>query len=201
MSKTKIFSGLIAISLASAALYAAPSLKADANGDKAVSKNEAMVAADAHFAKMDVNADGKLDQSDRVAMVRKHFVEMDTDKSGSLNEAEFLAAHQSRMAQRNDHREMRMGRGQRDGSEHRGRGAHQGRHGGERGGMKMLEMADGNADMTVTKTEFRAAAEARFVKADTNGDGTISAEERKSQRKGNWRHPAVPLATPDADKE
>ena len=43
--------------------------------------------------------------------------------------------------------------------------------------MKMLAMADTNGDKAVTKAEFRTAAEARFAKADTNSDGTISADE------------------------
>jgi hypothetical protein len=198
MNKTKIFSGLLAVSLASAALYAAPVMKADANGDKAVTKTEALAAADAHFAKMDANADGKLDAADKVAMVKKHFAEMDADKNGSINEAEFVAAHAAREANRDERREMHMGQGGPDDMERGGPGGHKGRHGGKHSGaMKMMAMADTNGDKAVTKAEFRTAAEARFAKADTNGDGTISADERTAGRKGNWgQRPEMPAPTP-----
>ncbi|HEV7233831.1 MAG TPA: calcium-binding protein, partial [Sphingorhabdus sp.] len=95
--KTKPFIiGLLAVSATSAALYAAPGMKADANGDKAISKSEAMAMADARFAKMDANGDGSLSQADKAAMVAKHFAAMDSDKNGSLSQAEFVAAHEAR---------------------------------------------------------------------------------------------------------
>lgn len=198
MNKTTLFSGLLAISLTSAALYAAPGMKVDTNGDKAVTKTEALAAADARFAKMDANADGKLDAADKTAMVKKHFAEMDADKNGAINEAEFVAAHEARMAKREDRREMRIGQAGPDGMEHGGRGGHKGRHGGKHGGgMKMLAMADTNGDKAVTKAEFRTAAEARFAKADANSDDTISADEHKAGRKGNWgQRPAMPAPAP-----
>ena len=77
-----------------------------------------------------------------------------------------------------------------------GPGGHKGRHGGRHGGgMKMLALADANGDKAVKKAEFRTAAEARFAKADTNSDGTISADERKAGRKGNWGH-RPPVSAP-----
>jgi EF hand len=182
MSTTKIFSGLLAVTLTSAALYAAPGMTADANGDKAVTKTEALAAADAHFAKMDANGDGMLNEADKAAMVKKHFAEMDADKNGAINEAEFVAAHEARADKRDERHEMRMGHGGHEGK--------MGRHGG---GMKMLGMADTNGDKAVSKAEFRHAAEARFAKADTNGDGTISVDERKAQHKGKWGHERGPM--------
>ena len=188
MNKTKIIAGLIALSATSAALYAAPGMKADANGDKSVTKTEALAAADARFAKMDTNGDGTLNAADKTAMVKKHFAAMDADKNGAISEAEFIAAHEARAEKREDRREKRMGRG-----EHEGKmGRHGGRHGGS---MKMVAMADTNGDKAVTQAEFRAAAEARFAKADANGDGTITAEERKAQR-GKWRDRHVAPAAP-----
>lgn len=70
--------------------------------------------------------------------------------------------------------------------------------GGGKGGFGM-KMADANGDKTITKAEFRAAAEARFAKADTNGDGTISADERKANH-GKFKRgprPPMPPATPE----
>lgn len=183
MSKTKIFTAVIAASLTSAALYAAPGAMRDIDGNGTVTKAEVVAAADAHFAKMDANADGTLNKADKAAMVTKQFATMDADKNGSLSQAEFVAAHEARAEKREDRREKRMGRGGPEGE----RGGKMGRHGGRHGGgMKMLAMADTNGDKAVSKAEFRAAAEARFAKADTNSDGTISADERKAGR-GKWR--------------
>jgi Ca2+-binding EF-hand superfamily protein len=191
MNKTKIFSGLLAASLTSAALYAAPALIADGT-----TKTEAMAKADAMFAKMDVNSDGTINQADRTAKMKAHFAEMDADKNGSINEAEFVAAHEARAEKRDERREMR--------GERKGPGGHDGHRMGGRGkggGMKMLAMADANGDKSVTKAEFRTAAEARFAKTDTNKDGSISADERKAQRAekrgDNWGdRPDMPAPAP-----
>lgn len=196
MNKTKIISGFLALTMASAALYAAPAIQAEADSNKAVTKAEALAKADAHFAKMDLNGDGKLDAADKVAMVKKHFAEMDADKNGAITEAEFVAAHEARAAKRGERHATRMEPAGPGGMEHHGRGGHKGRHGGMRGGgMKMLASFDTNGDKAISKAEFRTAAEARFTKADTNNDGIISAEERKSQRKGKWgQRPPTPDA-------
>jgi EF hand len=179
MNKTNIFAAVIAVSLTSAALYAAPAVKPDADGNGAVTKAEMLAAADARFAKMDANSDGTINEADKAAMVAKRFATMDADKNGSLSQAEFVAAHEARADKREERREKRMGRGNAEGK----MGRHGGRHGG---GMKMLARADTNGDKAVSQAEFRAAAEARFTKADANNDGTISVEERKTGR-GKWR--------------
>jgi hypothetical protein len=192
MTNTKIIAGLLAVAGVTAGLYAAPGRKADADGNKIVTKAEAMAAADARFAKMDANSDGVLNEADKAAKIKLHFAEIDADKNGAISEAEFVAAHEARTEKREDRREKRMGRGGAEGK----MGRHGGRHGG---GMKMMAMADANGDKAVSQSEFRAAAEARFAKADTNGDGTISAGERKAQR-GKWRERSgspVPV-TPEA---
>ena len=46
--------------------------------------------------------------------------------------------------------------------------------------MAMLRRADTNGDNAVSKAEFDAAVEARFAKVDTDGSGTITAEEREA---------------------
>jgi EF hand len=193
MTKFKIMTGVLALSMASAALYAAPGMRADANGDKAVTRAEAIAAADASFAKMDANNDGAINETDKTAKLKDRFAKLDADKNGSVSEAEFLAAREARVEKREDRREKRMGRA--------GAGGKMALHHGRRGGgMKMMAMADTNGDKSVSNAEFRAAAEARFAKADTNGDGTISAEERNTQRKGKWggKRVAPSAITPDA---
>ena len=183
MKKSYIFGGVSAMLLASAALYAAPGagkMKVDADGNGAVSKTEAVARTETMFAKMDVNNDGALNQADKTAKMKARFADMDTDKNGSINEAEFVAGHEARMAKREDRREMRgerMAHGGHDGQMHMG-----GR--GKGGGMHMMKAADTNNDQTVTKAEFRAAADASFTKSDTNNDGSISADERKAEHKG-----------------
>ena len=191
MKKSILFGGVSAMLLASAALYAAPGagkMKIDADGNGVVSKTEAMVGADARFTKMDVNNDGTLNQADRAAKVKEHFATMDADKNGAVSEPEFVAAHEARMAKREDRRELRS---ERKGPGHKG---HRMGGRGKGGGMRMLTMADTNGDKSVTQAEFRAAAEARFAKSDANNDGSISADERKAQRqgmRGNRPAPAV----------
>ena len=108
MNRTKIFTAVIAASLTSAALYAAPGAMRDADGNGAVTKVEAMAAADARFAKMDANADGVLNEADKAAMVTKRFVSMDVDKNGSLSQAEFVAAHEARAEKRENRRDERQ---------------------------------------------------------------------------------------------
>ena len=186
MKKINIFAAVMAVSLTSAALYAAPAVNPDAN--RSVTRAGALAAADARFAKMDANSDGVLNEADKAARVKQQFAKLDADKNGAISEAEFVAAREGRMEKREDRREKRMGRGGPEGK--------MGRHGGRGhgGGMKMLAMADANGDKAVSKAEFRAAAEARFAKADANSDGTISADERKAGRKGKWggQRPAAP---------
>jgi hypothetical protein len=174
----KYLAGLLAISATTAAVYAAPGMKADANGDKAVTKAEALAAADARFARMDANGDGALNEADKAARVAQRFAAMDSDKSGSLSQAEFVAAHEARAEKRGE----RLMRRQADGQQGKQRGR-------RAGGMKMLARADTNGDKAVSAAEFRAIAEARFDRVDTNRDGTISAEERQAQR-GKWRNRA-----------
>ena len=61
MKKLPIYAGLMAFSAMSAsAIYAAPDGRADQDGDRVVTKAEAMAAADAVFTKMDANGDGTL---------------------------------------------------------------------------------------------------------------------------------------------
>ncbi len=182
--KYSLFLGAGAVLAVAAAAMAVPSTtqKADADGNGSVSKAEAMAKADEKFAKMDANGDGKVSVEDRSAIVKAHFAEMDTDKNGSINEAEFVAAHAARVAKRGD-----MGMDGGPMGEGRMGKRHHGGRGGRDGGMKMLTNADANGDKAVTRDEFRAAAEARFVKADADKNGAISATEHQAMRgKGRW---------------
>jgi Ca2+-binding EF-hand superfamily protein len=185
MKKLSIYAGLMALSVTSAAaLYAAPGGKADQDGDRVVTKAEAMAVADARFAKMDANGDGTLNEGDKTAMLGKRFAAMDTDNNGSISQGEFMAGHEARGERRGDRSEKRMARGK--------MGGHHGREGGGGGRMDMMAAADSNGDKAISQSEFRAAAEARFAKADTNGDGSITSDERKAGRKGRGNGQMAP---------
>jgi Ca2+-binding EF-hand superfamily protein len=185
MKKLSIYAGLMTLSAMSAsALYAAPDRRADQDGNRIITKAEAMAAADAHFAMMDANADGMLNKGDKAAMLAKRFAAIDTDKNGSISQAEFMAAHEMRGERRADRREKRM--------EHGKMGKRHKREGGRDGRMDIMARADSNGDKAISQPEFRAAAEARFAKADTNKDGRITPDERKAGRKGRWHGPMAP---------
>ena len=176
MKKLSIYAGLMALSVTSgAALYAAPG-KADQDGNRIVTKAEAIAAGDARFAKMDANNDGVLNAADRTTMMTKRFAKMDADNNGSISQSEFMAVHEARTERREDRQAKRSERGQ--------MGAKGSRRGGR--GMAMMTRADTNNDKAVSQAEFRAAVEARFAKADANNDGSITMDERKAGRKGNW---------------
>ena len=177
MNKLSIYAGLMILSVSSAGVLHAAPVKADADGNRIVTKTEAIAAADARFAKMDLNGDGTLNAADRTAMMAKHFAKMDSNGDGSISQSEFMDIHEAGAERRADRREKRM--------EHIGAAMHEGRNGGRRGGgaLPMLARVDTNGDKAVSQAEFRAAIEARFSKADTNQDGSISIEERQAARK------------------
>jgi hypothetical protein len=185
MKNLSIYAGLMALSISSAAiLYAAPDVRADQDGNRIITKAEAMAAADAHFAMMDANGDGTLNDSDKTAMLAKRFAAIDTDKNGSISQAEFTAAHEMRDERLAERREMRM--------EHGKMGKRHGREGGRGGPMDMMARADSNGDKAISQSEFRAAAAARFAKVDANKDDRITPDERKAGRKDRWIGPMAP---------
>lgn len=185
MKKLSIYAGLMALSIGTAAaLYAAPDGRADQDGNRIVTKAEAMAAADAVFTKMDANGDGTLNDGDKAAMLAKRFAAIDTDKNGAISQAEFMAAHEMRGERRMSRREKRM--------EHRKMSKRHEHEGGRGGRMDIMARADSNGDKAISQPEFRAAAEARFAKADTNKDGRITPDERKAGRKGRWNGPMAP---------
>lgn len=181
---------------------------ADANDDGIISLDEAQAHADERFTRMDANADGQLTMEDRDAHRAQRFAEADTDGNGELSPAEMTAAREAREAERAQRRAERQARmferADTDGSgglseaemiaareargeAREGRRGQRGemRRGGRRGGdraMRMLRRADTNQDQIVSKAEFDAAVEARFARVDSDGSGTITAEEREAAR-------------------
>lgn len=175
MKKLSLYAGIMVLSVTSAAaLHAAP-VKADSDGNRIVTKAEAMRAADARFAKIDINGDGTLNAADRAAMMAKRFAIMDADNNGAISQSEFMEIHQAGAERRADRRERRM---ERIGASMRER-----RQRSHVGSIAMMARADTNGDKAVSQAEYRAAIDARFSKTDANQDGIISIEERQAARK------------------
>jgi hypothetical protein len=178
MKKSFLIGGGALALMVGAAAIAVPAMtdkaKGDVDGNGIISKSEAMTLADTRFKAMDTNADGKISPEDREARSKARFAEMDADKNGSISEAEFAAAHAARMEMRGQNGEGRMGRGH---GMHHGRGGKGGGH-----GMALLSKADSNGDKILTQAEYRAAAETRFIAADTDKNGSLSAAERQAAR-------------------
>lgn len=164
------FTRLLAIGTAAAALLAIPAAAQDAAPNARqqrmmadTTRAQAEQMAGAMFDRLDVNGDGRLDEADRTARQQARFDRMDTNSDGQLSFEEFTARPER--AQRGEQRAERAN--------------WRGRRGG---GMHMMRMAGAKADGPVTKADFVAAALARFDRMDANGDGTVTAEERRAAR-------------------
>ena len=172
MKKTTIAAGFAVMALSTVA-YAAPGMM-EPRGP--VTLAEAKARSAEMFAHLDVNGDGQLDDADREARRAQIFAKIDTNGDGQISKAEFAAMHEGH--------EMHEGHGGPIGDHMGGpkggpMGDRHGRHGGHFGPM-MGKMADTNHDGVITRAEFDAGVEAHFARVDTNGDGTISPEERKA---------------------
>lgn len=122
-----------------------------------------------HFARIDANKDGYVTAEDVSAMrgvaMDKRFERMDSDRNGAISRTEFDAAHAGRAG---GHHGMKMGRG----------------------GAQIMMMADADKDGRVAVTEAVNGALMLFDRADTDRDGTLTAEERRTARQAMrelWR--------------
>lgn len=162
----------------------------DANGDGVINADDRQAHHREKFAEADTNGDGELSQAEmkamhearkerreerraakaetRAARMADRFAKADSDNSGGLSEAELRAMHEARSERRGEKGEGRRGM--------RGHGKGDGAH-------RMLRMADANGDKAVTRAEFDTALATHFAKADADGNGSITAEERTAARK------------------
>ena len=158
----------------------------DVNGDGVVDEADHKIHAAERFAKADTDGNGELTQAEmkaareaqraeraerrgerRAERADRRFASLDTDKSGGLSQAELDAGREKMDAKRK-------------GGERRGkmrRGGHR-----EHGPMAMMREADSNRDKRLTREEFIAAHEKRFAAMDADGDGKVTAAERKAAR-------------------
>ena len=143
--------------------------KLDADGNGEVSKAEMQTAKEARTAKM---AERRTQREARGAeRMDRRFAMLDQDGSGGVSQAEMDAAREQRgetRGQRGDRAEAR------------------GMRGGKKGGMHMMKglvrQADSDGDRVVTRAEFDRTVASHFAKMDSDGNGTVTAEERKAAR-------------------
>lgn len=183
--------GLVLVTGATAALaqrgqqaghkdHAAKLRKLDANGDGAISRQEAQGRGEKLFAKLDANHDGLLSseelkaaqQDRRKGVGSKLFSKMDTNGDGSIQAGEF----------RGDPEQFARLDTNQDGSltrEELGRAAHLGK--GKRIG-KLFETMDANDDNKIERSEFRGNDQ-QFARLDENNDGWLSRGELQKAAK------------------
>lgn len=137
----------------------------DVNHDGVITRDEAMTAADAKFARYDTDGNGQITHQEM--------------------QAHMAARHDRMMARRGTDTPPSAGR---DGGPMRGGpGMHPG------GGMMMMRRMDTNHDGIISRDEAHAAAVAMFDKADTNHDGRIdqgeiaAAKAQMAQRRADMR--------------
>ncbi len=147
--------------------------KLDSDGNGVITQAEADTArarrgdkgkehAQARFSEKDANKNGKLERSEVSRMPDGKFKALDTNKDGALTQEEMMAGWAAKHGDR---------KAQREG-------------GGKREGHDPFTQADSNKDGQVTKIEAQAQADARFKKADKNGDGVLSGDELRHGRHG-----------------
>ena len=155
-----------------------------------------------HFARMDTNRDGFVAGDELQAMRGQHrgmrgnrmamrggamrdpgamFDRLDGNRDGMISRDEFAKGHQMRI-------ERKVVRNGAPGApaagmtgEHRGMGKMH-RMGGGRMGGRMMKMADLNQDGRVSLQEATTRALQHFDRVDTNRDGRITPDERRSNR-------------------
>jgi Ca2+-binding EF-hand superfamily protein len=165
--------------------------KLDADGNGEVSKTEMQAAHEARKAKM---AERMAKREARAAqMMDRRFAMLDKDGSGGVSQAEMAAAREQRGEMKRERKgpggEAREGRtGQRGERMAEGRGKRGGKAGpgaghGRKGMMhELARRADVNQDRIVTRAEFDTAVAAHFAQMDADGNGTVTAAERKAAR-------------------
>ena len=190
MQRTLIVGGLAALTLAAggAALAQDPPRgpRADQDGDGRLSRAEFVDGRIQRLAALDVNGDGSVSADERKAAhdarrgdrADRAFARLDANSDGAVTRAEFDAAREGRA-------ERRAERGERRGRWGRGEGG-----GAPRRGMP--RMADGAEPVVIA--DARARAEQAFARLDANGDGYVTAEERRAQRGERRARRAAPAA-------
>ncbi|MGH8497029.1 MAG: EF-hand domain-containing protein [Gammaproteobacteria bacterium] len=114
------------------------------------------------FEAMDADGDGELTRQEHTAHWNDMFDELDENRDDQITRSEMEAAHKA-------HAEGSCG----------GDKGAEGSCGGDKGERKseMFTTMDTNGDAGVSRAELAAFAEARFDSIDSDGDGSISADD------------------------
>jgi len=140
------------------------------------------------FSNIDSNADGQITQDEMKAHAAARFAKVDTDGDGFLTGAEMQAARAERGGKRAERMLKRFdkdGNGALDAAELEA--AQKGR-GGKRAGRMMSRM-DANNDGKLSMAEMTAKRDPAkiFERLDTDGNGTLSAEEFAKGKRGHGK--------------
>jgi hypothetical protein len=214
MKKLVILSGVALLCLAGSAVAQPPEQGPRRGAD--VTRAEVIQRTDAAFARLDSNRDGRFTREEAQARRQERreqrqtrmFDRLDADNNGQISREEFAQARRGR-AMRGQQGPGPMAEGGPDGMRRDGGpGMRRFRHRGARMGMRMrmgARMFGENG--FITAEQFRARALARFDRADTNHDGTLTAEERRAHRMERRHHrrmgppPGAPGAPPPPSPE
>ena len=120
----------------------------DTNKDGQISFEEMTVKSTERFQKLDADGNGSISVEEMTAGKKEFFNKLDTDGNGLISPEEAKAFHELKREMKKAEHDARL--------------------------MKYLD-TDGNG--IISKEEYEAISIKRFEGADTNGDGTISADE------------------------
>jgi len=146
-------------------------LRADADADGRISREEFVQGRVARLTAVDANRDGSVSPEEmrsgmetrRNQQVSARFDTADADGNGMLSREEFVSAHAER--------------GERAGPRGHGRG---GEHRGPRGPRMAGAERGERGPVAIADVEARTAA--AFARLDKDGDGYVTAEEREAAR-------------------
>ncbi|HEY0628627.1 MAG TPA: EF-hand domain-containing protein [Sphingomicrobium sp.] len=171
--------------------------------DNVMTRAEAVALAREHFGRIDADRDGSITTAEAIQVHSKlrgdrkaHRIErrlkrdpneaferLDADKNGAISREEFAKGREDRLERRIVMREERKDRKAAGEPHARPFRMHRGGF-----GDRMIVLADGNQDGRITLAEAEALALQHFDKMDSNKDGQVTREERRSGRPMKFRH-------------
>ncbi len=205
--KNAVIVSAIATILMGSAAFAGP--KADANQDGVITRAEFMAESQSKFASFDSNGDGYISEDERTSARENGqaerrtamFGQIDANGDGVISRDEFEAAGDNRKEKSREKRRQRRDVNQdgqvdeadreafrekmserRERMKERRQQRSEGSQGRRRGNSPWLR-ADTNGDKLISAQEFQAGAEKMFEHLDADGDGQLTQGEGRGKRK------------------